>query len=63
MSGESIPDWCGPDCPFASFPEDEALDGACHTFIAIYCGKYHRLVHKSAPCIGLTEEDPDEDRS
>jgi hypothetical protein len=44
------PRWCDLDCPHASFPEKEALDGACHTFIALYCAKLGRLVHKNAPC-------------
>jgi len=45
------PRWCDLDCPHASFPEKGALDGACHTFIALYCRRLGRLVHKSAPCI------------
>ncbi|MBN1163051.1 MAG: hypothetical protein JXB45_00595 [Candidatus Krumholzibacteriota bacterium] len=48
--------WCDPGCPFASFPRKEHLDGACHTFIALYCSKHARLVQKSAPCLDLTEE-------
>ncbi|MBN2070612.1 MAG: hypothetical protein JW814_04060 [Candidatus Krumholzibacteriota bacterium] len=43
--------WCAPDCPYCSFPEEEHLGGACRTFTALYCGKYKRLVRKSALCI------------
>jgi hypothetical protein len=45
--------WCGLDCEHASFPEQESLDGACHTFIALYCSKYDRLVQKSGLCLDL----------
>ncbi len=47
--------WCDPDCPYASFPENDHLNGACHTFIALYCDKHHRLVQKSALCLDLME--------
>jgi len=47
--------FCDMSCPHATFPEDEALDGACHTFIALYCKKYHRLVQKSGICLDYTE--------
>ncbi len=53
------PRWCDLDCPHASFPEKEALDGACHTFIALSCGKYGRLVQKSAHCLDFTVENKD----
>ena len=53
--------WCDPDCPHASFPTEEHLDGACHTFIALWCAKYGRLVQKSALCLDLTEGDDDDD--
>jgi hypothetical protein len=43
--------WCDPDCPHAEFPDEENLDGACHTFIALYCTKYRCLVQKSALCL------------
>jgi hypothetical protein len=54
--------WCDPSCPHASFPRADYLDGACHTFIALYCNKYKRLVQKSGPCLDSLEEseDPDE---
>lgn len=56
------PRWCDLDCPWASFPEKGSLDGACHTFIALYCERLGRLVHKSAPCLaGLTEGTDDTD--
>lgn len=47
--------WCDPDCPYASFPENDHLNGDCHTFIALYCDKHHRLVQKSALCLDLME--------
>jgi hypothetical protein len=53
--------WCGLDCEYASFPEKENLDGACHTFIALYCSKYDRLVQKSGLCLDLTEDAGTED--
>jgi hypothetical protein len=48
--------WCDPSCPHATFPKKEHLDGACHTFIAIYCKKHKCLVPKSGPCLDLMEE-------
>jgi hypothetical protein len=51
MMNGSLPKWCAPDCKYASFPEKKHLDGACHTFIALYCSKYDRLVQKSALCL------------
>jgi hypothetical protein len=53
--------WCDPDCPHASFPTDEHLGGACHTFIAIYCSKYDKLVQKSGLCLDITEGKLDEE--
>jgi hypothetical protein len=59
MGAEEIK-WCDPDCRYASFPETEHLDGACRTFIALYCSKHRCLVQKSAPCLDLREESEDE---
>ncbi|HSG28393.1 MAG TPA: acetate--CoA ligase family protein, partial [Candidatus Krumholzibacterium sp.] len=63
MTG-SFPRWCAPDCEHASFPDEKALDGACHTFIALYCARYGRLVNKSALCLdaqaGRREDDGEE---
>jgi hypothetical protein len=44
--------WCDLNCEHASFPQDEAVDGAgsCRTFTALYCARLDRLVHKNAPC-------------
>jgi hypothetical protein len=44
--------WCDLRCPEASFPKEEAVDGAgsCRTFSALYCAKLKRLVPKNAPC-------------
>jgi hypothetical protein len=52
--------WCDPSCEYARFPEEGDLDGACHTFIALYCTKYKRLVHKSALCLDITKENENE---
>jgi len=48
--------WCDPSCEYARFPKEEDLNGACHTFIALYCEKYKRLVNKSALCLDFSEE-------
>ncbi len=48
--------WCDPSCEHARFPEERDLNGACHTFIALYCKKYKRLVQKSALCLDITKE-------
>lgn len=53
------PRWCDLDCPHASFPTKDSLDGACHTFIALRCDKYKRLVQKSALCLDMTREEKD----
>ncbi len=53
------PRWCDLDCPHASFPEKDSLDGACHTFIALWCDRYGRLVQKSAPCLDMKPEEKD----
>jgi len=53
--------WCDLSCPYASFPEKNALDGACHTFIALYCSKYNRLVQKSGLCLDELEGEKGED--
>ncbi|KMY66583.1 hypothetical protein AAU61_15715 [Desulfocarbo indianensis] len=44
--------WCDLSCPHASFPQEEAVDGAgsCRTFVALYCRELGRLVAKNAPC-------------
>jgi hypothetical protein len=54
--------WCDPSCPNAVFPEESHLDGACRTFIALYCRKHERLVQKSGLCLDIAEEsDPSDD--
>ncbi len=53
--------WCDLTCPQASFPQDEAVDGAgsCRTFVALYCRELGRLVAKNAPCaLEATAEEP-----
>jgi hypothetical protein len=44
--------WCDLSCSEASFPRQEAVDGAgsCRTFAALYCARLERLVAKNAPC-------------
>jgi hypothetical protein len=48
-----MPIWCDFNCPHASWPDEEGLDGSgsCRTFIAVYCKKYDELVPKNAPCL------------
>ncbi len=53
------PRWCDLGCRHASFPDKDALDGACHTIIALWCDKYGRLVQKSALCLDMTTEKED----
>jgi hypothetical protein len=45
-------DFCDLDCKFASFPRSDAVDGSrsCRTFVALYCEKKKRLVHKNLFC-------------
>ena len=45
-------DFCDLNCRYANLPKDEGVDGSggCRTFVAIYCDKKRRLVHKNAPC-------------
>ena len=44
--------WCDMSCQFARFPEQEGVDGSgsCRTFIAIFCQKQNKLVHKNSLC-------------
>jgi hypothetical protein len=44
--------WCDLSCEYASFPKEQAVDGAgsCRTFAALYRAKLARLVHKHGPC-------------
>lgn len=46
--------WCDLTCEYASFPKEQAVDGAgsCRTFAALYCARLARLVHKNGPCPG-----------
>jgi hypothetical protein len=48
-------------CPQASFPQEEAVDGAgsCRTFAALYCQTLGRLVAKNAPCMVEAKEQGD----
>ncbi len=44
--------FCDLNCPEAEFPREDGLDGAgsCRTFVALYCRRLGRPVHKNAPC-------------
>jgi hypothetical protein len=44
--------WCDLSCEHASFPRTEAVDGSgsCRTFVALYCARLNKLVHKHGPC-------------
>jgi len=44
--------WCDLSCEYASFPHEDAVDGAgsCRTFAALHCRKLEKLVHKNGPC-------------
>lgn len=44
--------WCDLNCPHASFPGNEGIDGSqsCRTFQALYCEKLGRLVYKNDRC-------------
>jgi hypothetical protein len=44
--------FCDLKCRHARWPEAEGLDGSgsCRTFLALFCEKHRRLVHKNAPC-------------
>jgi hypothetical protein len=44
--------WCALSCEHASFPQTGAVDGSgsCRTFVALYCARLKRLVHKNGPC-------------
>ena len=39
-------------CIYAEWPNEEALDGSCRTFSAVYCKKKNELVLKNIPCEG-----------
>ena len=45
-------DFCDLECKYASFPNEDAVDGSgsCRTFIALYCKKKRSYVHKNLPC-------------
>ena len=44
--------FCDLKCRYASFPGEEAVDGArsCRTFVALYCSRKKSYVHKNLPC-------------
>ncbi len=45
-------EFCDLDCKYATFPESDVVDGSrsCRTFIALYCTRKKKLVHKNLPC-------------
>ncbi len=45
-------EFCDLECKYADFPKSDAVDGSrsCRTFIALYCKRRKRLVHKNLPC-------------
>lgn len=47
--------FCDLRCEHASFPDDDAVDGAnsCRTFAALWCAQLKILVPKNAPCAVL----------
>ncbi len=47
--------FCDLKCEYASFPEENDVDGArsCRTFAALYCKKLEKLVTKNAPCAAV----------
>jgi hypothetical protein len=53
--GSSRIKFCDLRCEFASFPEENAVDGAasCRTFAALWCAELNALVTKNAPCAVL----------
>lgn len=53
--------FCDLKCRHAQWPDDSGVDGSgsCRTFLALYCRKRRRLVHKNAPC---AEKEPAGDR-
>ncbi len=52
--------WCDLSCEHASFPKEQAVDGAgsCRTFAALYCAKLERLVHKNGLCPCEVDDEP-----
>jgi len=43
--------FCDLFCEFASFPDSNALDGACRREISLYCSKFKRYVPKNSLCL------------
>ncbi|MBU0514880.1 MAG: hypothetical protein KJ621_08920 [Proteobacteria bacterium] len=54
--------FCDLSCPEAEFPKNAGLDGAgsCRTFVALYCRRLDRLVHKNAPCPAPADRNEDD---
>ncbi len=44
--------FCDLDCVYAKFPGSDSVDGSrsCRTFVALYCQRRKKLVHKNLPC-------------
>jgi len=52
--------FCDLFCEHASFPDSNALDGACRREISLYCNKYKRLVPKNALCLDFKNKESKE---
>jgi hypothetical protein len=50
--GTSKIKFCDLHCEFASFPQEDAIDGSgtCRTFLALWCKQLDKYVTKNAPC-------------
>lgn len=57
MAGELM-EFCDMDCKYAQFPKSDAVDGSrsCRTFVALYCKRKKKLVHKNSPCKDRTSK-------
>lgn len=42
--------FCDLRCPEADVPRAAGLDGACRTFVSLWCRRLKRHVTKNAPC-------------
>jgi hypothetical protein len=49
---QNLLNFCDLLCKYAQLPKDTGVDGSksCRTFIALYCTRKKRLVHKNMPC-------------
>jgi len=47
------PMFCDRFCPHATFPEQDALDGACRREVTLWCTRFEQLVRKNDRCLAL----------